>query len=59
MKIRTGMAELKLNEEGEKYWEIHDSSSKDVALFDPGKSLEFNPDAFSAGTSVEIFEKEI
>ena len=59
MKARTGVAELKVDESGQKYWEIHDSASKDAYALDTGKPLEFNPDAFNIGVSIEIFENQI
>ena len=56
MKIETGHATLRINEDGEKYWEVSTQDSKGAESFDPGKALEFNPDGFDSGAIIRVFE---
>ena len=58
MKEQTGIATLKLDEEGKRYWSICTEDAKDAFAFDPGQCLEMHPDAFEEGTEIQTFEEE-
>ena len=56
MKIETGHATLKVNEEGENYWSVWTQDSKDPMSFDPDQPVSFNPNGFDFGTVIRVFE---
>jgi hypothetical protein len=56
MKVETGKAVLKVDDFGNKYWDVCDSAQESSRL-DNGRHLKFNPESFKQGTEIKIFEK--
>lgn len=56
MVSQTGVAILKINDDGEKFWSTKDDSSKDSLYMSPKEVIKFNPEAFEEGTEIRIYE---